>query len=135
MVNCEKSFKAPVHQEISANDEHMYSVDHNCNFKGVLLKKKILDLIHSPFRRGASNSRLRNVPRSSSQHMSPEEQLDIMLSQEKKMRTIKAQPSDTDLEASTSEFSQLLIQAFFLKAHNDLEFSSTEVYVLHQHCS
>lgn len=37
--------------------------------------------------------------------MSPEEQLDTMLEQEKMIRATQAEPNDTDLEASITEFS------------------------------
>lgn len=38
--------------------------------------------------------------------MSPNEQMDIMLNQEEKMRVIEGEPNEKDLEASISEFSE-----------------------------
>lgn len=72
--------------------------------------------------------------------MSPEEQLDTMLEQEKMIRATQAEPNDTDLEASITEFSVQLVRRwfkpfFFFKHMNDLDFAVTEVNVLHQHCS
>ncbi|XP_030596674.1 dynein heavy chain 3, axonemal isoform X2 [Archocentrus centrarchus] len=48
--------------------------------------------------RDTSSPRPRTLPRPSSQPMSPEEQLDIMLREEMKMRATQAQPNDTDME-------------------------------------
>lgn len=39
--------------------------------------------------------------------MSPKEQLDVMCSQEERMRALQAEPNERDLEASISEYTSV----------------------------
>lgn len=53
----------------------------------------------------SSQPRSRNRHSLTSRPVSPEEQLDIMRIQEKKMRAMEGEPNEKDLEASIKEFS------------------------------